>query len=130
MFTSNEDMTVAFTVTYNNAEMTEKEAAEYITRNKGVIELWGTVEIEEEDGYYYDGFKENYMTEKVIETTIGGTFTYEDGTEIGTRINTEYNEGLGYLLAGAGMMSKTIKDYTIETDETDESGYLTFREIV
>lgn len=129
MFTSNEDVTVAFTVTYNNAEMTEKEAAEYITRNKGVIELWGTVEIEEEDGYYYDGFKENYMTEKVIETTIGGTFTYEDGTEIGTRINTEYNEGLSYLLVGAGMMNKTIKDYTIEADETGESGYLTFREI-
>lgn len=130
MFTSNKDMTVAFSITYNTADMTKKETAEYIAQNKGVIELWGTVEIEEEDGYYYDGFKENYMTQKVIETTAGGTFTYEDGTEIGVRINTEYNEGLGYLLAGAGMMSKTIKDYTIETDETDESGYLTFREIV
>lgn len=130
MFTSNKDVTVAFMVTYNNVEMTKKEAAEYITRNEGVIELWGTVEIEEVDGYYYDGFEENYMTEKVIETTIGGTFTYEDGTEIGTRINTEYNEGLSYLLAGAGMMNKTIKDYTVEADETGESGYLTFREIV
>ena len=130
MFTSNEDVTVAFTVIYNNAKMTNKEAVKYITQNKGVIHLWGKVEIEEEEYYDYDGFEENYMTEKVIETTIGGTFTYEDGTEIGTRINTEYNEGLSYLLAGAGMMNKTIKDYTVEADETGESGYLTFREIV
>lgn len=135
MFTSNEDVTVAFSITYNTTEMTKKEAVEYIAQNKGVIELWGTVEIEEEGGYYYDGFEENYMTEKVIETTVAGTFTYEDGTKIGARINTEYNEGLGYLLAGAGMMGKAIKDYTIEVDEVEgeeatESGYLTFREIV
>lgn len=70
-----------------------------------------------------------------IETTPGGTFTYENGTKIITRINTEYNEGLSYLLAGAGMMGKAIKDYTIEVDEVEggeatESGYLMFREIV
>lgn len=130
MFTSNEDVTVAFTVIYNNAKMTNKEAVKYITQNKGVIQLWGTVEIEEEEAYYYDGFDEIQTTEKFIETTNGGTFTYEDGTEISTRISTEYNEGLSYLLAGAGMMKRTIKKYTIEADGTGDSGYLTFREIV
>lgn len=130
MFTSNDDVTVAFSITYNTADMTEKESVKYIAQNKGVIELWGNVEIEEKDGYYYDGFDEIQTTEKFIETTIGGTFTYEDGTEIGARITAEYNEGLTYLLAGAGMMNKTIKDYTIEADKTGESGYLTFREIV
>lgn len=135
MFTSNDDVTVAFSVISNNADMTSQEAAEYIAQNKGVIQLWGYVEIEEEDGYYYDGYQENYMTTKVIETTIVGTFTYENGAEIKTRITAKYNEGLTYLLAGAGMMDKTIKDYTIELDEAEagetvESGYLTFREIV
>lgn len=130
MFTSNDDVTVGFSIISNTAGMTKKEAVEYITQKKGVIELWGNVEIEEEDGYYYDGVNENYMTTKVIKTSIYGTFTYEDGTEIEARINTEYNEGLDYLLAGAGMMDKTIKDYTIEADGTGESGYLTFREIV
>lgn len=135
MFTSNDDVTVAFSVISNNADMTSQEAAEYIAQNKGVIQLWGYVKIEEEDGYYYDGYQENYMTTKVIETTIVGTFTYENGAEIKTRITAKYNEGLTYLLAGAGMMDKTIKDYTIELDEAEagetvESGYLTFREIV
>lgn len=130
MFTSNEDVTVGFSIISNTAGMTKKEAVEYIAQNKGVIQLWGTVEIEEEDGYYYDGFEENYMTEKVIKTTVEGTFTYEDGTEIQTRIHAGYNEGLTYVLAGAGMMNKTIKDYTIEADETGESGDLKFREIV
>ena len=130
MFTSNEDVTVAFTVIYNNAKMNNKEAVKYIIQNKGVIQLWGTVEIEEEEDYYYDGFEEIQTTEKVIETTSEGTFTYENGTKIITRINTEYNEGLSYLLAGAGMMKRTIKKYTIEADGTSDSGYLTFREIV
>ena len=130
MFTSNEDVTVAFTVIYNNAKMTNKEAVKYITQNKGVIQLWGTVEIEEEEAYYYDGFDEIQTTEKFIETTSEGTFTYEDGTKISTRISTEYNEGLSYLLAGAGMMKRTIKKYTIEADGTSDSGYLTFHEIV
>lgn len=135
MFTSNDDVTVAFSVISNNAGMTSQEAAEYIAQNKGAIQLWGYVEIEDEDGYYYDGYEENYMTTKVIETTIRGTFTYENGTEIKTRITAEYNEGLTYLLAGAGMMDKIIKDYTIELDEAEagetvESGYLAFREIV
>lgn len=135
MFTSNDDVTVAFSVISNNTDMTSQEAAEYIAQNKGVIQLWGYVEIEEEDGYYYDGYEENYMTSKVIEATIGGAFTYENGTEIKTRIIAKYDEGLTYLLAGAGMMGKTIKDYTIELDEAEagetvESGYLTFREIV
>lgn len=130
MFTSNEDVTVAFTVIYNNAKMTNKEAVKYITQNKGVIQLWGTVEIEEEEAYYYDGFDEIQTTEKFIETTNGGTFTYEDGTKISTRISTEYNEGLSYLLAGAGITKRTIKKYTIEADGTSDSGYLTFREIV
>ncbi len=135
MFTSNEDVTVAFTVIYNNAKMTNKEAVKYIIQNKGTIHLWGKVEIEEEEYYDYDGFEEIQTTEKVIETTPGGTFTYENGTKIITRINTEYNEGLSYLLAGAGMMGKAIKDYTIEVDEVEggeatESGYLMFREIV
>ena len=135
MFTSNKDITVAFSIIYNNAKMTNKEAVKYIIQNKGVIQLWGTVEIEEEEEYYYDGFDEIQTTEKFIETTNGGTFTYEDGTKISTRINTGYNEGLSYLLAGAGMMNKIIKDYTIELDEAEageavESGYLTFREII
>ena len=135
MFTSNEDVTVAFTVIYNNAKMTNKEAVKYIIQNKGTIHLWGKVEIEEEEYYDYDGFEEIQTTEKVIETTPGGTFTYENGTKIITRINTEYNEGLSYLLAGAGMMGKAIKDYTIEVDEVEgeeatESGHLMFREIV
>lgn len=135
MFTSSNDITVAFSIIYNNAKMTNKEAVKYIIQNKGVIQLWGTVEIEEEEEYYYDGFDEIQTTEKFIETTNGGTFTHEDGTKISTRINTEYNEGLGYLLAGAGMMGKAIKDYTIEVDEVEgeeatESGYLTFREII
>lgn len=135
MFTSSNDVTVAFSIIYNNAKMTNKEAVKYIIQNKGVIQLWGTVEIEEGEDYYYDGFEEIKTTEKFIETTNGGTFTYEDGTKISTRINTGYNEGLSYLLAGAGMMNKTIKDYTIELDEAEagetvESGCLTFREIV
>lgn len=135
MFTSSNDITVAFSIIYNNAKMTNKEAVKYIIQNKGVIQLWGTVEIEEEEEYYYDGFDEIQTTEKFIETTNGGTFAYEDGTKISTRINTGYNEGLSYLLAGAGMMNKIIKDYTIELDEAEageavESGCLTFREIV
>lgn len=135
MFTSNKDITVAFSILSNNADMTDQEAAEYIAQNNGVIQLWGNVEIEEEDGYYYDGYQENYMTTKVIGTTIYGTITHEGGTEIETRITAGYNEGLTYLLAGAGMMNRTIKDYTIELDEAEagetvESGYLTFREIV
>lgn len=130
MFTSNEDVTVGFSIISNTAGMTKKEAVKYIAQNKGAIELWGNVEIKEEDGYYYDGYNENYMTTKVIGTSIYGTFTYEDGTEIEAHITAGYNEGLTYVLAGAGMMNKTIKDYTIEADETGESGDLTFREIV
>lgn len=130
MFTSNEDVTVAFTVIYNNAKMTNKEAVKYIIQNKGVIQLWGTVEIEEEEDYYYDGFEEIQTTEKFIETTSGGDITYEDGTEIGIRITVEYNDGFAYLLAGAGMMKRTINEYTTEVDETGEAGYLTFREIM
>lgn len=130
MFTSNEDVTVGFSVISNNADMTKKEAVEYIAQSKGSILLWGSVEIEEEGGYYYDGFEENYMTTKFIETAIEGIFIYEDGTEIETHIHAVHNEGLTYVLAGAGMMGKTIKDYTIEADETGESGDLTFREII
>lgn len=134
MFTSNDDVTVAFSVISNNTDMTSQEAAEYITQNKGVIQLWGNVEIEEDEGYY-DSIGNEWVTTKFIETTTEGTFTYENGTEIETRIHTKYDEGLTYLLAGAGMMNKTIKDYTIELDEAEagktvESGYLTFREIV
>lgn len=134
MFTSNDDVTVAFSVISNNADMTSQEAVEYIAQNKGIIQLWGNVEIEEDEGYY-DSIGNEWVTTKFIETTIYGTITYEDGTEIEARIHTKYDEGLTYLLAGAGMMNKTIKDYTIELDEAEagetvESGYLTFREIV
>lgn len=134
MFSSNDDVTVGISVISNNAGMTSQEAAEYITRNKGIIQLWGNVEIEEDEGYY-DSIGNEWVTTKFIETTIYGTIIYEGGTEIETRITAKYDEGLTYLLAGAGMMDKTIKDYTIELDEAEagetvESGYLTFREIV